>query len=110
METKIVVRVGMRELINIMEQRLCSRAYWEIRELCNQILDALKIYSDEWKYCIDELKMFIPKCERVGYCSEKYGCGRKIKKSDFQQFIEMAEFYHKQHYDGRKVKDFTLED
>ena len=86
--TKIVVRVGVRELINIMEQRLCSRAYWEIRQLCNEILDALRIYSDEWKWCIDELEMFVPKCVRHLYCSEKYTCGRRPTYSKVAQYIE----------------------
>lgn len=86
--TKIVVRVGMRELINIMEQRLCSRAYWEIRQLCNEILDALRVYSDEWKWCIDELEMFVPKCVRHMYCGEKNSCGRMPSYSKVRQYIE----------------------
>ena len=85
--TKIVIRVGMRELINIMEQRLCSRAYWEIRQLCKEILDALRIYSDEWKYCIDELEVFVPKCIRHLYCSERYTCGRKPSYEQVQRYI-----------------------
>lgn len=86
--TKIVVRVGMRELINIMEQRLCSRAYWEIRQLCNEILDALRIYSDEWKWCIDDLEMFVPKCVRHIYCTEKNSCGRMPSYSKVRQLVE----------------------
>ena len=60
----------------------------ECVELCNEILDALRIYSDEWKWCIDELEMFVPKCVRHLYCSEKYTCGRRPTYSKVAQYIE----------------------
>ena len=34
--------------------------------------------SDEWKVIIDRYMM--PKCEMLGYCPEKHGCGRKPGK------------------------------
>lgn len=95
METKIVFRCGLRELINIMEQRLCMRAYHEIRELMEEIKQALVIYSDEWKYLIEEEKIFTPKCESLGYCPERYSCGRKIKKDDFETFVKLADYCHR---------------
>ena len=81
-QTKVVVRIGLRELINMCEQRLCTRAYHEYRELMNEILDALKIYSDQWYWMIEEEKMFVPKCERMGYCSEKYSCKKYPKREE----------------------------
>ena len=110
METKVVVRTNLRMLYDMAKVRKCQRAYWEFRELFKEIEEALCIYSDEWEYLIKDYKIFRSKCDWMGYCDETHSCGRKIKRKDFEQFIEMAEFYHKQHYDGRKVKDFTLEE
>lgn len=81
-ETKIVCRIGLRELINMSEQRMCSRAYHEYRDLMKEIIEALSIYSDEWKYLIEEEEIFAPKCKKLGYCPEHYGCGRYSKKGE----------------------------
>ena len=59
-------------------QRMCTRAYWEYRELFNDICKALSEISEEWKWIVDNL--FKPKCEQFGYCTEKKSCGRKLKK------------------------------
>lgn len=76
MTTKIVYRTNLRNLIDMSHQRLCSRAYWEYRELMADILEALSIYSDEWNYLVNDLKVFVPKCEYLGRCPEKKSCGR----------------------------------
>lgn len=78
-ETKVVVRMGLREFINICEQRLCARAYHEMRDLVNEMINSLSVYSDEWKELVN-LKVFAPKCERLGYCPEKNSCGRVANK------------------------------
>lgn len=78
METKIVVRTNLRNLIDMSHQRLCSRAYWEYRQLMHDIMEALREYSSEWSYLVEEY--FVPKCDVVGYCSEKKSCGRKPRK------------------------------
>lgn len=87
MKTKIVFRCGLRELINIMEQRLCARAYHEIRKLMYEIIGSLRIYSDEWKMLIDEYNIFVPKCKRLHYCPERYSCGREISKETLERYI-----------------------
>ena len=76
METKIVHRTNLRNLIDMAKVRMCTRAYWEYRDLFNNILEALSLYSEEWNYLINELKVFKPKCEWYGYCNEKNSCGR----------------------------------
>lgn len=80
--TKVVCRIGLRELINMSEQRMCVRAYHEYRDLMKEILESLSIYSDEWKYLIEEEKIFAPKCSKLGYCPEHYSCGRYPKKGE----------------------------
>jgi len=78
MTTKIVDRRNLRNLIDMSRQRMCTRAYWEYRELFSDICKALSEYSEEWKQILDSQMM--PKCELLGYCPERYSCGRKPKK------------------------------
>ena len=76
--TKIVDKRNLRSLIEMSRVRMCSRAYWEYRELFKDICNALREYSDEWKWIVDNL--FHAKCDEVGYCTESKSCGRKPKK------------------------------
>ena len=78
MTTKIVVKMNLRTLIEMMHQRLCTRAYWEFRRLCIDLMKALSEYSDEWKYLAEHYLQ--PKCEAYGYCTERDTCGRKPRK------------------------------
>lgn len=78
MMTKIVDKRNLRNMQNLMNQRLCTRAYKEIRKLANEIKQSLSEYSEEWKWICDEL--FLPKCEVNGYCIEAKSCGLKPKK------------------------------
>lgn len=78
MMTKIVDKRNLRNMINLMNQRLCTRAYVEIRTMANEIKDQLSAYSDEWKWICENL--FVPKCDVTGWCIEAKCCGRKPKK------------------------------
>lgn len=78
MMTKIVDKRNLRNMINLMNQRLCTRAYCEIRTLANEIKTALSNYSEEWKWICENL--FVPKCDVAGFCTEKKCCGRKKTK------------------------------
>lgn len=78
MSTKIVDKRNLRNLADMSGQRMCTRAYWEYRQLFNDICRALSELSTEWKYIVDNY--FKPKCEKVGYCTEKKSCGRMPKK------------------------------
>ena len=75
--SKMVDKRNLRNLIDMSRQRMCSRAYWEYRELFRDIRDALREYSDEWKWIVDNL--FHAKCDEVGYCTETKSCGRRPK-------------------------------
>lgn len=77
-ESKMIWKVNLRCLINFMNMRLCSRAYWEIRKLAKEIKNELSNYSEEWKYICELL--FVSKCDSLGYCTEHESCGRKPKK------------------------------
>ncbi len=79
METKIVDKRNLRNLVDMSGQRMCTRAYWEYRnQLMKDYLNALREYSDEWKWIVDN--MFHAKCDEVGYCTENKSCGRKPKR------------------------------
>ena len=72
MTSDIVVRTNVRNLIDMSRQRECQRAYWEFRELFNDLKISLSNYSKQWKYIADN--HFMPKCKALGYCPEKKSC------------------------------------
>lgn len=80
MTTVVVDKRNVRNLIEMSHQRLCTRAYWEYRQLMKDIMTALSEYSEQWKYIVDTYMM--PKCEYMGYCQEHKSCGRKPKKEN----------------------------
>lgn len=66
--TNITITMNARELRHFFEERCCSRAQWEIRELAEKMLDEVKkvapvLFEDAG-----------PKCQRLGYCPEAKGC------------------------------------
>lgn len=83
MTTKVVDKRNLRNLVDMSRQRMCNRAYWEFRELFDDISGALSRYSDEWEMITDHL--FMPKCKAVGFCTEKHGCGMMPKRGETEQ-------------------------
>lgn len=81
MTTKCIEKRNLRNLVDMSHVRKCSRAYHEYRlELFPAIENALKDYSEQWTWIVDNL--FKPKCEVYGYCDEKNSCGRMPRKED----------------------------
>ena len=78
METLAVCKHNLRNLIDMSRQRMCQRAYWEYRQLFNDLLYALSDYSAEWMTLV--ATQFRPKCEVLGYCPETRGCGKYPKR------------------------------
>ena len=78
MTTRIVDKRNLRNLVDMSDNRMCTRAYWEYRQIMIDLCEELSIYSDEWKILIELL--FKPKCEKLGYCPEKHGCGKYKQK------------------------------
>lgn len=91
MNSKFVWKINLTALIHFMNLRTCSRAYKEIRAMCHEIIDALKVLDDDWAWICENL--FVPKCEVIGYCQEEKCCGRKPKGMEGlkQQIIEEYE-------------------
>ena len=75
METKIVVTMNVRELLNFFELRCCKRAQWEIRELA---LEMLRLAEESAPY----LFMDAGAACRRGPCNEgKMTCGEPYPKA-----------------------------
>lgn len=79
MESKMVDKRDLRNLIDMSRNRMCVRALWEYREGFDAICDGLIQYgldngSREWQTIVTtQMK---PKCDVLGYCPEKHGCGK----------------------------------
>jgi thymidylate synthase (FAD) len=81
-ETKILVTMNARSLLNFFQLRCCTRAQWEIRALAEKMLRLVKaqaplLFSKAGPTCISE-----------GYCKEgAMSCGRmtKIKQINEQE-------------------------
>ena len=48
MNTKMVDKRNLRNLIDMSHQRMCTRAYWEYRKLFKTYVDELRKIDDEW--------------------------------------------------------------
>lgn len=71
--TNMVITLNLRSLIHLCQERLCSSAQLEIRQLVQQMVKEV-LKQNEW------LKSYLqPKCETLGYCPEHKSCGRKPK-------------------------------
>lgn len=78
MTTRVVDKRNLRNLIDMSRQRMCNRAYWEFRELFDDIRIALSQYSSEWQTIVST--QFYPKCWVTETCPEKHGCGKFPKE------------------------------
>ena len=85
-ETQIEVKMNLRALMNFMNERLCSCAQWEIRELAMKMRNAIIEKVPE----LDEY--LVPKCEKYGkeygFCSESKSrtCGRHLRIQEIFDF------------------------
>ena len=79
-KTNIVVSMNLRELIHLCNERLCTRAQLEIRQLVKEMVKEV-VKNEEW------LKPYLqPKCEVHGWCTEAHGsCGRKPHINDIKR-------------------------
>ena len=81
-----------RELIHIMNERLCMRAQWEIRSLCTLMKREVEEHDEQ---CAEFAKLLKPKCATLGYCPEHACCGREVKKTvvfnGYNKYKEISE-------------------
>ena len=94
-ETQIEVKMNLRTLMNFMNERLCSCAQWEIREMAKKMRDEV---IKEVPILADYL---VPKCEKngkeFGACNESKSrsCGRHPRLEEifriYNQFDDALE-------------------
>lgn len=80
--TIIEVKVNGRELIHMANERLCTRAQWEIRDMVKQMKKCVEEHDDE---CKQFAKYLVPKCcanMPFKFCTEHNSCGIAPKLRD----------------------------
>lgn len=85
-ETIIEMKMNLRSLIHFMNERLCSRAQWEIRLLALEIRKCvLAVYPELAEF-------LVPKCEihkKQPFCPEHSTCGRHPRLKDiYDRFLD----------------------
>ena len=70
-ETVIEVKMNFRTLIHFMNERLCTRAQWEIRQLAMRMKKAIVEQYPEFE------EYLVPKCDVYRFCPEHKSCGRR---------------------------------
>ncbi len=91
-ETVIEVKMNLRALMNFMNERLCSCAQWEIRELALAMKKAIvEKYPELEPY-------LVPKCEKYGkefgFCMETKQRRESLKCNRHPRLEEIFEDYH----------------
>ena len=86
-ETIIEVKMNLRSLIHFMNERLCTRAQWEIRLLA---LEMKKCVLEKYPELAEFL---VPKCEihkKQPFCPEHSSCGKHPRlKNIYDDYIEL---------------------
>jgi thymidylate synthase (FAD) len=81
-ETIMEVKMNGRELIHFMNERLCTRAQWEIRNLAKAMKSAVASHDEQ---CAEFAKFLVPKCYanlKYPFCTEHKSCGLAPKLED----------------------------
>lgn len=88
-ETTLCMSCNLRELIHIANERLCTRAQWEIRNMVKLMCDEVvnqpgNEFLKEW---------LVPKCEAndLNICPELRGCGKHMNFTDAKRVLEDVE-------------------
>lgn len=90
-ETVLECKMNGRELIHFMNERLCTRAQWEIRDLAKAMKKAVAEHDAQ---CAQFAKFFVPKCyanPKYPFCKEHKSCGLAPKLSDvYEAYLKNA--------------------
>lgn len=93
-ETQIEVKMNLRTLMNFMNERLCTCAQWEIRNLAWEMRKQVLLQVPE----LDNY--LVPKCEKYGkefgFCTETKQRREQLKCNRHPRLAEIFEDYH--HY------------
>lgn len=91
-ETQIEVKMNLRTLMNFMNERLCTCAQWEIRNLAWEMRKQVLLQ-------VPELDSYlVPKCEKYGkefgFCTETKQRREQLKCNRHPRLEEIFECYH----------------
>ena len=90
--TCIEVKMNFRTLIHFMNERLCTRAQWEIRQMALLMKKAVEEQYPELA------KYLVPKCEiheGMPFCTEHSTCGRHpLLKDIYSKFIKAEDLIY----------------
>jgi len=91
-ETQIEVKMNLRTLMNFMNERLCTCAQWEIRNLAWEMRKQVLLQ-------VPELDSYlVPKCEKYGkefgFCTETKQRREQLKCNRHPRLAEIFEDYH----------------
>ena len=92
-ETTIYMTMNLRTLAHFMNERLCTRAQWEIRKMAQEMKKAIK--ENQFEMHLDDLDMeliigvCVPKCEagKIKFCPEHKSCGRQKTAKEINDFL-----------------------
>lgn len=74
MTSTVVLKINLRAILHMFEERTCSRAYVEFREFMKEFKSVLIDLDEDWKYIIENYAK--TKCEKVGFCKEAKSCDK----------------------------------
>ena len=90
--TAIEVKMNLRTLMNFMNERLCSCAQWEIRNLAQEMRKQVLLQVPE----LDDY--LVPKCEKYGkefgFCTETKQRREQLNCNRHPRLEEIFEYYH----------------
>ena len=91
-ETQIEVKMNLRTLMNFMNERLCSCAQWEIRNLAQEMRKQVLLQIPE----LDDY--LVPKCEKYGkdfgFCTETKQRRDQLKCNRHPRLADIFECYN----------------
>jgi thymidylate synthase (FAD) len=108
-ETQLVMTMNARSLTHFLEERLCSTAQWEIRQLAEELLAQAKTKAPT---LFDHVG---PKCFKAGYCKEPVSKWRSCRKRNHLSqtvILPLAAVQERQQasVDAAKVLDVAVSD
>ena len=94
--TKIIFTMNLRSLGHFMNERLCSRAQYEIRKMALLMIEELKNSQNSMGLNDEEmdiiLSLCVPKCEsgKIKFCPEHKSCGRQKTAKEINEIISKS--------------------
>lgn len=88
--SQIVTTANFREWLHIFSERCCTKAQWEIRDVCNTIWTLLRIAVP---FIFDPQYGGGPKCNYFGWCPEEKSCGKAMSREDVRKIVYAAQCF-----------------